>query len=69
MSKMSKAHGICIVVVTWFNFAINTAWAQALPSWNEGPARTSILNFIQAARDTASKDFVPPAQRVCWKTT
>jgi phosphoglycolate phosphatase-like HAD superfamily hydrolase len=64
MSKTSKAYGICIVVVAWFLFAINPAWAQPLPSWNEGPVKTSILNFIQAATDTASKDFVPPAQRI-----
>src|SRR5688572_1326202 len=62
--KMSKVRGISIAVVTWFLFALNPAWAQSLPSWNEGPVKTSILNFIQAATDTASKDFVPPAQRI-----
>ena len=62
--KMSKVHGISIAVVTWFLLALNPAWAQPLASWNEGPVKTSILNFIQAATDTASKDFVPPAQRI-----
>jgi phosphoglycolate phosphatase-like HAD superfamily hydrolase len=66
MSKMSKAYGIRSVGVAWFLFvfAINPGWAQPLPSWNEGSVKTSILNFIQAATDTASKDFVPPAQRI-----
>ena len=61
---MSKVRGISIAVVTWFLFALNPAWAQPLPSWNEGPVKTGILNFIQAATDTAGKDFVPPAQRI-----
>ena len=64
MSSMRKVYGICNVAVALFLVATNPAWAQPLPSWNEGPAKTSILNFIQAVTDSASKDFVPPAQRI-----
>jgi len=49
-----------------------TASAQAqtttpggeLPSWNEGPAKQAILNFVRVTTDRASPTFVPPEERV-----
>ena len=38
--------------------------ADALPSWNDGPAKASVLAFVQAVTDKSGKDFVPPAQRI-----
>jgi hypothetical protein len=38
--------------------------ADALPSWNDGPTKASILAFVQAVTDKSGKDFVPPAQRI-----
>jgi hypothetical protein len=38
------------------------AVAQAsdlLPSWNEGPAKTEIIDFVRATADMASPKFVP----------
>ena len=35
-----------------------------LPSWNEGPARTAILEFVDRVSDEGGTDFVPPAERV-----
>jgi phosphoglycolate phosphatase-like HAD superfamily hydrolase len=35
-----------------------------LPSWNEGPAKTTILDFVRATTDPASPKFVPPAARI-----
>jgi phosphoglycolate phosphatase-like HAD superfamily hydrolase len=40
------------------------AGAQPLPSWNEGPAKSRIVAFVQAVTDQANKDFVPPAERI-----
>jgi hypothetical protein len=40
------------------------AAAQPLPSWNDGPAKQSILAFVKAVTDKGSKDFVPSAERV-----
>jgi phosphoglycolate phosphatase-like HAD superfamily hydrolase len=40
------------------------AAAQPLPSWNEGAARSAILDFIAAAADPASDGFVPEAERI-----
>jgi len=38
--------------------------ADPLPSWNEGAAKKSIVEFVRATTDTASPKFVPIAQRI-----
>lgn len=38
--------------------------AAALPSWNDGATKQSILNFVAAVTREGSPDFVPPAQRI-----
>jgi phosphoserine phosphatase len=35
-----------------------------LPSWNDGVARTSILEFVQAVTDESGPDFVPVPERI-----
>jgi phosphoglycolate phosphatase-like HAD superfamily hydrolase len=35
-----------------------------LPSWNDGPAKQSIVKFVQAVADSASPQHVPPAARM-----
>jgi len=35
-----------------------------LPSWNEGPAKTSILKFVADVTDAAGPLYVPPAERI-----
>lgn len=40
------------------------AAAEPLPSWNPGPAKQAILNFVKQTTDKASPQFVPPAERI-----
>jgi phosphoglycolate phosphatase-like HAD superfamily hydrolase len=35
-----------------------------LPSWNEGAAKQSVLDFVARVSDPASPDFVPAAERI-----
>ena len=35
-----------------------------LPSWNDGPAKQAILDFIRATTDGSSKTFLPAEERV-----
>lgn len=46
--------------------AASTAAADpdALPSWNDGPAKSAIMEFVQATTDKSSPKFVPPAERI-----
>jgi hypothetical protein len=48
-----------------------TAIAQAqttqdgpLGSWNEGPAKQAIFDFVRATTDQGSPNFVPPEERI-----
>ena len=46
--------------------AASTAAADtdALSSWNDGPAKSAIIGFVQATTDKSSSKFVPPAERI-----
>ena len=38
--------------------------ADALPSWNDGKTKQSILAFVEKVTTPGSPDFVPPAERI-----
>ncbi len=40
------------------------AHADPLASWNDGPAKQAIVDFVKATTTTGSPDFVPPAERI-----
>jgi phosphoglycolate phosphatase-like HAD superfamily hydrolase len=44
--------------------AMSTQAADPLPSWNDGPAKTAIIEFVMATTDTGSPKFVPPQERI-----
>ena len=37
---------------------------DALASWNEGPAKQAIVDFVKATTDQSSPNFVPPEERL-----
>ena len=37
---------------------------NALPSWNDGPAKQAILDFVRDTTEKGSPKFVPPEQRI-----
>jgi phosphoglycolate phosphatase-like HAD superfamily hydrolase len=40
------------------------AQADPLPSWNAGPTKAAVLNFVAEAVREGGPDFVPPAERI-----
>jgi hypothetical protein len=38
--------------------------ADPLPSWNDGPAKQSIIRFVRAVTDKSSAQYVPPEERI-----
>jgi phosphoglycolate phosphatase-like HAD superfamily hydrolase len=44
--------------------ALASAQTDPLPSWNDGPAKKAIVEFVQATTTQGSPQFVPPAERV-----
>ena len=44
--------------------SIATAADEPLPSWNDGPAKQSILAFVEKVTKAGSPDFVPVPERI-----
>jgi lysophospholipase L1-like esterase/phosphoserine phosphatase len=44
--------------------AVAAGPADPLPSWNDGPTKRAILDFLAAVTDESAASFVPPAERV-----
>ena len=47
--------------------ALSTVASQAadpLPSWNDGPAKQSIISFVERVTTPDSPDFVPVSERI-----
>ncbi len=64
MKPGHKRDLIGFAVVT-FVFAATVALAQnSLSSWNEGPAKKAIIEFVTNVTKEGSPDFVPPAERI-----
>jgi len=40
------------------------AQAEPLPSWNDGPAKTSIIEFVTRVTTQGGADYVAPAERI-----
>jgi phosphoglycolate phosphatase-like HAD superfamily hydrolase len=54
-----------LAVVLWSaGAAMALAQTDPLPSWNDGPAKQSILDFVAKTTREGSADFVKPAERI-----
>src|SRR5437773_11705308 len=65
-SRAFRLSAVPIVVLCALLFAGPDAHAQTdpLPSWNDGPAKKAIVEFVQITTDKASPKFVAPEARV-----
>ena len=52
---------LCVVLIALVTVSAQT---EPLPSWNDGPARKAIVEFVRATTDQASPKFVPPEARI-----
>ncbi len=48
----------------WWSASRVRAAADPLRRWNDGPAKSRIVGFVQAVTDTSGKDYVPPSDRI-----
>jgi phosphoserine phosphatase len=58
---------VVALVAVWFGCWAIAAAAQSsdpLPSWNDGPARQAIVEFVEAVTEERGADFVPPEDRI-----
>jgi phosphoglycolate phosphatase-like HAD superfamily hydrolase len=66
ISRRSMIASLAVLAVTLALLLPTAAAAQSdpLPSWNDGPAKQAILNFVKATTDQSNPDFVPPEERI-----
>ncbi|MGH8611058.1 MAG: HAD family hydrolase [Gammaproteobacteria bacterium] len=58
-----RAQGLALVALLLLVAHAN-AQTDPLPSWNDGPAKKAIIEFVKQTTDKSSPKFVAPAERV-----
>jgi len=69
MKRPSKS---ALAVVPFFVFVLlatvcshrAAAQTDVLPSWSDGPAKQSIIDFVEHVTKEGGRDYVPPAERI-----
>ena len=65
MKTIRRRHLLAAALVGALACITTTARAaDPLPSWNDGPAKQAIVDFVRATTDRSSPKFVPPAERI-----
>jgi hypothetical protein len=54
---------LCLLVLAACHSAVASA-ADGLPSWNDGPAKAAIVDFVARVTTEGGPDFVPAAERI-----
>ncbi len=53
-----------MLLVAWAASAAASNGNDPLPSWNDGAAKTAIVDFVDRVTDKSSPDYVPPQARI-----
>jgi hypothetical protein len=64
MAHRPRAQVFAIGLLYLLTAAPLLAAEAVLPSWNEGTARQSIIDFVDAVTTAGGRDFVPEAERI-----
>jgi phosphoglycolate phosphatase-like HAD superfamily hydrolase len=64
VSRRDVFKGSAAVVLAGALTRVGLAADDPLPSWNEGPAKRALLDFVHATTDPQSSTFVPQAERI-----
>ena len=62
--KLFKFLAFTLVLTLSFSCTTRPEKQTDLASWNEGPAKQAIIDFVHATTDKESPHFVPPEERV-----
>jgi phosphoserine phosphatase len=65
--KAPRLIAAALLAAAFLTVAFTTTTARAddpLPSWNDGPAKQSIIAFVEKVTKAGSPDFVPVAERI-----
>ena len=64
MARKTFSLNLVVLLVLMALGTLTAARAGGLPSWNEGPSRAAIVDFVAAVTDASGSSFVPPSERV-----
>jgi hypothetical protein len=57
---MKPLRFLTLAMLAALTLVVNAHAADPLPSWNDGPAKQALVDFVRATTDKASPKFVPP---------
>lgn len=55
---------LLLLLIAWLMVANPAAAQESLASWNDGPAKKSLLEFVERVTQEGSADFVPQPERI-----
>lgn len=61
MTKPISRRALCVLILA---LAPGAAARDPLPSWNDGPAKTAIKQFVKEVTKKGAPGYVPPEQRI-----
>jgi phosphoserine phosphatase len=64
MKQHALSNASAIVLVVLHMCAAALAQPEPLPSWNDGPSKKAIVDFVTKVTNEGSPDFVKPAERI-----
>lgn len=65
LKPLRQRHSLMLVLGLLLQVPLAFALAtDPLPSWNDGPAKENIIEFVQAVTTQGTRDYVKPAERI-----
>jgi hypothetical protein len=65
IDRIHTSHAVILVLCSFLFVAVGAnAQIDPLSSWNDGPAKKAIIDFVQATTDKSNPKFVPPVERI-----
>lgn len=55
---------VSVIALSLLTFLQTSFAAEPLPSWNDGPSKKAIVEFVAKVTQASGSDYVPPAERI-----
>ena len=62
--RMNRCVLAAVVCAAWCCVGGAQGQTDPLPSWNDGPAKQAVVEFVRTTTDASSPQFVPPEKRI-----
>lgn len=64
LSRFQNSTAFALALLMSLAFVAQSRAADVLPSWNDGPSKQAIVDFVNRTTDQASGDYVAPEDRI-----